>query len=212
MVYWDLVKRVRALPFFSEDIVAPQKKVKDQVLRNQLRSWVRQGRVIRLRKGLYTLPNDLRIIVLSPLIISNSLYSPSYVSLEYALSSWGLIPERVHEVTAVTVRKTKSFVNTYGRFSYRHIKRSGFCGYEKIHEEAGFFVFIASPEKALIDKIYFDANVSYEDDYFLENLRLQNFEELKVKKLQDFSRRLNSKKVSQMTQILIRLIQKENEK
>jgi len=60
---------------------------------------VRRGELIRVRKRLYVVALGYRQSPLSLEILANTLYGPSYLSLEYALSWYGMIPERVSELT-----------------------------------------------------------------------------------------------------------------
>ncbi len=206
MKYEDLFQKVKNIPCFSEAFLATRPS---QVLRNQLNRWTKQKKIIRLKRGVYSLPYDYQKKEVSQLFISNILYSPSYVSLEFALNFYGLIPERVHLVTAISTHKTKLFQNDFGNYSYHHVKRDYFFGYEKIRDFSDQAVLIATPEKALIDKIYFDPMVKIERGYFIDNLRLQNFERLRITKLEEYSNKMNSLKVKRMIKILIKLIREE---
>jgi hypothetical protein len=72
-----------------------------------------------------------------PMEIANPLYGPSYISLEYALSYYGLIPERVESITSVTTKRSKKFITPLGSFSYEHIPLKAYPigivgGYRKI--------------------------------------------------------------------------------
>ena len=110
----------------------------------------KRGDVIKLRRELYTLPDQPA----SELEIANRLYRPSYISFEYALAYHHLIPESVYEVTSATTRTSRRFQALGKVFTYRHIKPAAFSGY---HPEriGGHVVLIAEPEKALVDCLYF---------------------------------------------------------
>jgi len=86
--------------------------------------------------------------------IANKLYQPSYVSLETALSYYGIIPEVVYAVTSVTTKPTREFKTPKSVFSYQRIKKSVFAGYSPVTIE-GHVVLLAEPEKALADYLYF---------------------------------------------------------
>jgi predicted transcriptional regulator of viral defense system len=104
----------------------------------------------RLRKGFYSftenLPHDF--------VIANNIYTPSYVSLESALSFHQIIPETVYTITSVTTKKTQEFKIENKQFIYRSIKKTGFFGYRAYAVESGK-VNIAVPEKALADYTYY---------------------------------------------------------
>ena len=101
--------------------------------------------------------------------ISNCLYRPSYVSLESALSHYGLIPEAVYSVQNVTTKKTIAYETVAGAFHYRSIKPHLFFGYE-IDNSQTIPVLIASPEKAILDYFYLNARLNTIQD--IEGLRM----------------------------------------
>lgn len=103
----------------------------------------------RVRKGLYTFPT----VHLPEPFIANKIYEPSYVSLEFALSYHGIIPETVYEITSVTAKTTRRFEALGKIFTYHKIKRDAFKGYEP-HQQGGFTFFIADKEKAFVDLAY----------------------------------------------------------
>lgn len=105
---------------------------------------------LKVRNGLYA----LRIDQPRDEVIANRLYAPSYISFEYALSRYGIIPESVYTITSATTRITREFVVNNKSFTYSHIKKQAYRGYrtEKI---GGMTVLMAEPEKALVDYLYF---------------------------------------------------------
>ena len=115
-----------------------------------LETYTKQGLFVRLKPNLYVLkgktPNEE--------VIANALYKPSYISLEYALSRYGIIPEAAYTVTSVTTKVTANFDVLGREFSYQKIKKEAYTGYtpEKVGRHT---IFIAEPEKALVDYLYF---------------------------------------------------------
>lgn len=112
--------------------------------------YTRRGILCRLKRGHYA----VRDRIPSPWIIANHLYKPSYISLNSALSYYGLIPETVYSTTSITTRTTREFEVEGMAYSYCTIKRSAFNGYRSIDRE-GETVLIAEREKALADYLYF---------------------------------------------------------
>jgi predicted transcriptional regulator of viral defense system len=110
------------------------------------------GLFLRLKKGLYTLETD----VPSEEETANRLYQPSYISLEYALAFYSIIPEAVYQVTSVTTKPTREFDVQGKPFSYSTIKREAYIGYRMVQTVSTSFQ-IAEPEKALVDYLYFVA-------------------------------------------------------
>ena len=112
---------------------------------------VKEGKLIPLTKGLYEDKDNA-----SGLFLASAIYGPSYISFNYALSYYGLIPEAVYEFTSATTgkKKRKIFTNHFGTFSYRDVPLSVYPYGIRIIEENGYRAFIASKEKALCDKLY----------------------------------------------------------
>ncbi len=114
-----------------------------------LHRYTKRELIVRLKKGLYT----LRETNLPEPYIANKLYEPSYVSLEFALSYHGVIPETVYEITSVTSKPTRRFETVGKVFTYRRIKKEAFTGYLS-EKQRGFTFHIAEPEKAWVDLNY----------------------------------------------------------
>lgn len=106
--------------------------------------------VIRVKRGLYSLPDTLP----PELYLANKLYSPSYISRESALSYHGVIPETVYEITSVTTKSTRKFETVGKIYSYRRIKKPAFTGYT-VEKLRGFAFRIADAEKAFVDALYY---------------------------------------------------------
>lgn len=123
--------------------------------------YVRNSYIIKAKKGLYFLksnpPSDFEL--------ANRLYHPSYISLDTAMSYYGIIPETIYEITSVTTRPGRQFEVADLIYSFKHIKKDCFCGYapKNIRQAT---ILIAEPEKALADYFYFVAlgkkDLSYE--------------------------------------------------
>mgnify|MGYP001616280895 CR=1 FL=1 len=114
-----------------------------------LHRYKKRGFILQLKRGSYIFPD-----VLPPdVYIANKLYSPSYISLEFALSYHGVIPETVYEITSVTTKATRRFETLGKVFSYRTIKKAAYTGYE-IQKQQGLSFNIANAEKAFVDVNY----------------------------------------------------------
>ena len=122
--------------------------------RNKIRNLCRSGDLIRVKKGLYVAPTfPGRTPEVSPLVLAGLVYGPSCVSLESALAHHGLIPERVDEITSVTTKRAKRFDTPMGRFTYHPISESAYSYGVALAPASGGSFFLASPEKALCDRI-----------------------------------------------------------
>ena len=153
---------------------------------------------------MYILNESDRKLSPSRAFIAGQLYSPSYVSMEYALSSYGLIPERAADVTSITTRKTALFSNVSGTFRYQHVKPSGFRGFLASRDEAGLPFFIAEPEKAVVDLLYLQLNKIKDCSaaLFEEYFRLQNLDSLKPGKIMAYAKVFGSSKLMRVAKAL----------
>ena len=117
-------------------------------------SLVEHGYIVQLRRGLYITTSKVKSTMPEPFLISNHLLGPSYVSIDSALFYWGLIPEKVYEVTAVTNKLSRKFKTKVGIYSYFHVPFPYYSfGLKQLVLTESQTVMIASPEKALSDKI-----------------------------------------------------------
>lgn len=115
-----------------------------------LEEHTRDGLFLRLKNGLYVLKTDLP----SEEEIANRLYRPSYLSFEYVLAAYNILPEMPYAVTSATTKPTRVFAVEEKTFSYLTIKRVAFAGYAPTRRN-GRVVLVADPEKALVDYLYF---------------------------------------------------------
>lgn len=106
------------------------------------------GELILLRRGLYASRRDL-----DPLALAGPIYGPSYVSFETALSWHGMIPEGVVEILSATPSRPAEFSNAYGTFRFLTIPKLIYShGIQRVSDAKLSFL-IASPTKALVDRI-----------------------------------------------------------
>ncbi|MEK6646689.1 MAG: hypothetical protein AABY84_08450 [Candidatus Firestonebacteria bacterium] len=109
----------------------------------------KRGFILQLKQGFYVFPDALPPDV----YVANKIYAPSYVSLEFALSYHGVIPETVYEITSVTTKATRRFEILGKIFSYRKIKKAAYTGYE-VQKQKSLSFYIADAEKAFVDTNY----------------------------------------------------------
>jgi len=116
--------------------------------------------IIRIKKGLYCFSENFRKEPVSREYLANLIYGPSYISLDYALSYYGLIPERVNVVTSVTTKRSSDFHTPLGVFSYRMLGESRYSIGAFLEKTGNTPFLVSSPEKALIDKVWTDKRFS----------------------------------------------------
>lgn len=144
--------------------------------RDAIRRLVQSGDLIRVKKGIYVLGPDHPKPPFSKEILANLVYGPSYISLDYALSWYGLIPERVEEVTSVTTGRNKTFDTPVGTFTYKYQPPEIYAvGMGQVQIDANRFALMAIPEKALADKMQQDTapgSIPALHTYLMEDLRI----------------------------------------
>lgn len=125
--------------------------------------------VKRICRGFYANPFN------SPTIeeISSQIYYPSYISRESALSFYGILSQIPQVTTCVTPNLPHIFKTSYGIIEYRQIKRDLFRNFVR---KKGYF--IAEPEKALLDYLYFSRLKMREEK--LAGLDLEGFTKRKL--------------------------------
>ena len=152
---WHLVEnelRKQAVGVFSPQDLQHLFGASEILLRFLLTRAVKRGDALKFRRALYGLAAHPP----SKLEIANQLYRPSYLSFTFALSYYHIIPETVYAITSATPRTTATFTVLEKQFVYHRIKRAAFTGYtaERVDNRT---IWIAEPEKALIDTLYFVA-------------------------------------------------------
>lgn len=153
LVNWHIfeskMKEKRILLFSALDVrkVFPVSKAAATFL---LHRYAKKGFITRVKRGLYVFPDALP----PELFIANKLYEPSYVSLEFALSYHGVIPETVYEITSVGPKATRHFDALNKTYSYRRITKRAFTGYTA-QKQKGFSFVIADAEKAFVDTLHY---------------------------------------------------------
>jgi len=106
------------------------------------------GQVVRLRRGVWSLPGRV-----DPLALSEYLASPfpAYVSLQSALYLHGMISQMPAVTYAVSLARTRRFTTPLGTVSVHHVQPAFYFGFEDAGRSGGR---LATPEKALIDFLY----------------------------------------------------------
>jgi hypothetical protein len=172
------------------------------VFGHQLSLWRKKGYLENVKKGLDIFSDEKE--KLSPEEISFVLYGPSYLSLEFALGYYGIIPEMVFAKTAVTTKTTRKFSNGFGLFVYRHIQPKLFFGYVAVDTAFGKYL-LAEPEKALLDYLYFNlGKINNEQD--VSELRINKEELLKAidrKKLETYLGEFGIRKLERIIRMII---------
>ena len=169
------IEHIGNIPVSTSAIASlfPEMKAHNQKVRNlEL-----DGKIIRLKKGLYVVDPSVSRQVLSTELIANHIYAPSYISMSSALRYYGLIPETVYTTQSMTIKHSRNFDTPVGRFEYIFMNREAFhIGITSINKQTYTFL-MATPEKALCDLIANSpkVNLRYRKDveiYIEEDIRM----------------------------------------
>jgi predicted transcriptional regulator of viral defense system len=142
-------------------------------------------------------------------VVANRLVRPSYVSLQTALSYYGLIPEHVATVTNVTIGRPGTFLNEFGRFQYHHIKTEFFYGFHYRLVSQTQSAYVATPGNAMLDLIYLTPDG--DNEAYIRELRLQNLDIVDTQRLRRLVERANKPKLKRALQHLLTVIQEDVE-
>ena len=139
---------------------------------------LKSGELISIRRGLYAPGPQTELPTPAPFLIANHLRGPSYVSLETALSYWGLIPERTFEISSVCIQSSKKYHTELGRFTFQQVSLPYYAfGIQNVQISNEQTVLISTPEKAICDKIILTAGINLRSRkqtalFLLEDLRM----------------------------------------
>lgn len=173
----------------------------------KLSRMVKNGDCFPIVKGLYETDRNT-----SAHLLAGSIYGPSYISFEYALGFYGMIPEAVYTITCATFekKKKKRYETIFGTFTYRDVPSDAFPFFIQLLQEGEYFYRIAEPEKALCDMIYTMppvSNTKFMETLLLDDLRI---DESELRKLDDekivfLSKRYRSTNVKKLSTLMRRI-------
>lgn len=202
------LKKQLPLSIFTHDMIENILKETHVNVNDKIMKFVKNNELIRLKKGVYCFSKDYRDTPLDLISVSAMLYSPSYVSFEYALSYHSMIPERVEEVSCATTKNNKLFETQIGRFSYKKIPDKAYpLGIDWLYDEKRGGRFIATPEKALCDKIRYDKGIGTLTQksmiiYLKEDLRIDLNFELDSQLIEKIAKVYKSKNLRTLAQVI----------
>jgi predicted transcriptional regulator of viral defense system len=172
--------------------------------KSNLTRWTKQNQLIKLRNGYYSFPEYLK----QPdfmFFVSNRIYRPSYISLHTTLAFYGMIPEAVIQISAVSTLKKATFKNSFGTFTYQQIAPGLLFGYDAKPFSNGGTLLFAQPEKALLDLLYLYP--FYNTPQELEELRLdEDFlqQDFNVELFNEYACKFQNKALSKRAELLLK--------
>lgn len=187
--------------------------------RDAVTKMLSQGNIIRIRKGLYCFGEYWRKGPIPIEMLANLIYGPSVISLDYALSWYGLIPEQVTILTSVTTGRSSKYVTPVGNFIYYHLSEKNFSHGITMQKLVDSNWFIAKPLKALADKVWLDSRFSPTSsasfsDYLFKDLRIDVnvlSDYLVEESLVELKKNFKQRKISWMVEFLDKKMRSHHE-
>lgn len=206
MTFLEFRKKMAPYPAFS---VKEIEKTFPAFDRRRLVEWQEKGHIRKIRNQYYCL-SEVDVDETLQFTIANLIYKPSYISLESALSYYGIIPEGVFAVTSCSTLKTAGFDTSVGRYTYRHIKPSLYFGY-RVKQADSHKVLLAEPEKAVLDMLYLSPGVtSVEDLISMRWDRMVIRDKVFTERLSDYQRAIDSKALDRRIMVMKEYVDAES--
>ena len=205
MEFQTLLNLVGDDPLFETSLLLAG-DVDPKIIRIQLTRWAKAGRIVQLRRGLYAIAPPYQKKKPHPFLVANHLQRASYVSLQSALSFYGLIPEVVHVITSVSTGRPERLETPLGIYDFHHLKTELLFGYQMM-DLGGQSVLLATPEKALLDLVYLQPAADF--PAYLSELRLQNSARLDINRLMNQSEKFGMPKMGKAVNEILRVISTE---
>jgi len=142
--FLDKLKKINK-DYYTLNDLAKISQQRREVLKVIIYRLVKSGKLIRIQRNFYILPEKVSEIEK----IANQIYHPSYLSFESALALWGILSQIPYNLTFATILKSKSLIFENRKIEYRKLKKELFFGYNFKNG-----VYLAEPEKALLDTFY----------------------------------------------------------
>lgn len=172
----ELIKTLQKInkPFYTIADLEKITSLPRNSLYVSLKRWESGGVIERVAQGIY-IPMGGDISIEN---VTAQLYIPNYLSFEYALARHGILNLVPYILTFATTRKTKNYLLQKKRIEFRQISPKLFFGFEMKNG-----IYIASPEKAFLDQIYFVVRGKATLD--IDEL---NIKKLSIKTLKNYSK------------------------
>ncbi len=130
--------------------------------------------------------------------LSNIIYNPSYLSLEYVLNEQNILSESSFGFSLISTKKTSKVKNNLGNFYYYNIKKGLFTGFN-LEKKRDFFIYKATVGKALFDFLYLRKNMVVNKDFF-KSLRI-NREQITENDISNFKKYVDLEGSQKMNKI-----------
>jgi hypothetical protein len=179
---------------------------------DKIHKLLRDGFLQAVKKGLYIAGPKLNSGRPEPFLLANHILGPSYVSLETALAYYDFIPERVFEIASMTIKASRKFKTETGTFSYTKLPLPYYSfGIRQMKLTDDQYAMVATPEKALCDKIITTSGLLFRSkksvrEFLLENMRMDE-DKLKMLNTKEITSWLSETAKEESLQMLILAIE-----
>lgn len=199
MKYQEFKKAINNPYFSSLDIYMQELNVYSY----QLSLWQKKDYIKKLKRGFYYFTDQRNDI--NSYELAFFLYQPSYISMESALSIYGLIPEIIYATTSLSSKANRKVQNDFGLFIYRHISPRLFFAYTVVETKYGKYL-LAEPEKALLDYFYLNlGKINSIDDIKEIRINTEELSKLNKTKIKKYLKVFKIKKLNKMINLLFSL-------
>ncbi len=160
--YLEMLLRSPKTVFVTEDAALLWKEGRAERVTSRLNSYVRAGKLLRLRQGTY-----VKDAAYDPFELATRIYTPSYISFETVLTRAG-VNFQYYESIFVASYVTRDIEVGGQKISFVRMKDYVLSNTAGIEHVKG--VAIATPERAFLDRIYVSR------DYHFDHLDVLNWD------------------------------------
>ncbi len=177
----EILEYLKKYPVFDSLTLNNKLKTSKEYTNLFLNRLVKKNMLHRIERNAYTLYDD-------PFLIASRISWPSYISCWSALKFHNLTEQIPHNIGIITTHYKKPVKFLKSEIIFITIKTKNFFGYEKF-EYNGFDIFVADPEKSIIDSILFK-KVSFSE---IREIISNNINTLRFNKFLRYLIRINNK-------------------
>lgn len=162
--YLDILLRSAKTVFLTKDAALLWGEERESIISGRLNKYVRAGKLIRIRRGIYAKDNNYDRFELATRI-----YTPSYISFETVLTREGINFQYYSNIFVASYVTREINVNGQ-KISFVRMKDYVLSNTFGIENKKGYST--ASKERAFLDRIYVSK------DYHFDNLDILNWDKV----------------------------------
>ena len=153
--YLNILLRSNKTIFSTKEIALLWNEENSVAVRNRLNDYVKNGKLIRLRRGLYSKDKNYDKFELAV-----NIYTPSYISFETVLYKAGAIFQYYNSIFVASYLTRDVNVDNQ-KYSYKKIKDTVLTNQSGIKRNNNYY--IASPERAFLDVVYLNKGYHFDN-------------------------------------------------